>query len=48
MKKLALLLIPALLAMTACKPETPVTSSSQDQPSSESSSEEPAIPTIDE
>ena len=48
MKKLALLLIPALLAMTACKPETPVTSSSQDQPSSESSSEAPAIPTIDE
>lgn len=50
MKKLALLLIPALLALSACK-QQPVTpsGSSGEQPSSEtSSSEEPRIPTIDD
>ena len=49
MKKLTLLLIPALLALSACKP-TPVNpSSSGDEPSSQSSSEAPLpIPTIDE
>ena len=50
MKKLTLLLIPALLALSACK-QQPVTpsGSSGEQPSSEtSSSEEPRIPTIDD
>ena len=56
MKKLTLLLIPALLAMTACKPTpAPVNPSSGGEPSSEqpssesSSSEEPWVaPTIEE
>ena len=50
MKKLALLLIPALLALSACNNKSnPVNPSSGELPSSETSSEEPPrMPTIDE